>query len=106
MNRRNINQTAAVSLPNHLTSSRLRNQKRPNQVDIQNLLQLFERIVHEREFFLHSRIVDDNVELAEGLHGAIDQILDLVGLRDVGCYCDTLPTEVSDLLLSLARHIR
>ena len=85
-----------MSLSNHLTSSRLRNQKRPNQIDIQNFPQLFQRIVHKREFLLHSRIVDDNVQLSEGLHRAIDQVLDLVGL-DVSRYGNTFPTEAGDL---------
>jgi hypothetical protein len=67
MNGGNVDQPAALSLLDHLTSGRLANQKRPNQVDIQDLLQFFERIIHKREFLLDSRIVDNDVEPAETL---------------------------------------
>jgi len=59
--------------------SRLRHEKRADQVDGQDLLQILQRIIHECRFLLDTGVVDHNVDPAECLNGAIYQTLHLVG---------------------------
>src|SRR5580658_6195283 len=84
MNRGNIDQPAAFALLNHLAGCSLRDEKRPDEIDVENFLKFFERIIYEGDFLLDAGVVDDDVQLAECLDGFVNEVFDLIRLRDIG----------------------
>ena len=77
MDRRDVDDSPALSLLDHLLGCGLRAKKRPGEIHSHNFLPRVEWIIHESNFLLDSRVVDKDVQLSENGDCFLNEIIDV-----------------------------